>query len=115
MDIQFFLMMVAGHYLADFPLQTEFMASTKTRIFIEPAGFHALTAHAFTHGLVIGLLSHNFTFAVVVGTTHWIIDFVRSSEWLISKLSSTKPVQFNIHLDQVLHISVIALCAYFLV
>jgi hypothetical protein len=108
MDWQIFLTLVAGHYLADFGLQTQFMALSKAKVFLEPEGFHALTAHAAIHGLVAGLLSGSFEAALIVAVTHWFIDFGKASEWLMSKLSR-KGELYSINVDQFLHISVILL------
>lgn len=107
MDIQLLLTLLAGHYLADFGLQSRYMAESKKLIFIEAIGFHALTAHAFIHALIAGLLSSSFTVGAFVGITHWIID-MRASTWLNQKLGRKQDL-FGIHLDQLLHIAVIAL------
>lgn len=118
MDIQLLLMLWAGHYLADYSLQTSFMVEQKAKIFITRDGFHALTSHAFVHGLVIGLLAQNLTAGIVVGVTHWIIDFARSSEYLMSYLVKDNVVKkkrdklFGIHLDQALHLLVILIVVW---
>lgn len=108
MDVQLLLTLLAGHYLADFGLQTKHMVEKKGLVFIDPMGFHALTAHAFIHALLAGLLSGSFAAAVVVGVTHWLIDFGKASVWLQAQLKLKHP-PYGIHLDQLLHISVIAL------
>ena len=82
---EFFVALAAGHYLADFPLQTETIAKNKGKVFIESIGFHALTAHAAMHGLVAGLLAGWLGYewllpALIVGGTHWLIDFGKSWE-----------------------------------
>ncbi len=118
MDYQHLVLLWAGHYLADFSLQTRFMSEMKARIFIEDIGIHALTAHAFVHGLVIGLLAQNFAAGVAVGSTHWLIDFIRSSEYVqrvlikrgILKKKSDK--LFGIHADQALHLLVIVIVVW---
>lgn len=118
MDIKLLIILWAGHYLADFSLQTQFMSQTKGKIFIEPIGFHTLTGHAFVQGLVIGLLAQNYGAGLAVGVTHWIIDFFRSSEriieFLIKKkvLKQSKDKLFGIHIDQLLHLSVILLVVW---
>lgn len=107
----------AGHYLADFPLQPSFVAEKKGLVFIESIGFHCLTAHAFIQGLVAGLLSGRFWVGLVVGLSHWAIDFGKSSELLVN-LPHTKGARkgpqvsglYGINVDQALHFTVITLC-----
>jgi len=91
-------MLVAGHYLADFALQDDFMAKNKADASKTAMGFHVLTAHAAIQGLVAGLLSQNLTIGIIVAITHWIIDFGKAAKhW------------YGINVDQFLHISVILL------
>ena len=104
MDYQLFLTLLAGHYLADFALQTPFMAEAKRQVFTKSIGFHALTAHAFIHALIAGLLSGSLAVAVIVGVTHWIID-LRASKPLVKKLNKDTEL-FGINTDQALHIAV---------
>lgn len=118
MDYQLLMLLWAGHYLADFSLQTQFMSESKAKIFIKDIGIHALTSHAFVHGLVIGLMAKSFTVGLVVGCTHWLIDFMRSSEYMqafllrhgiIKKKADTL---FSIHVDQAMHLLVISIVVW---
>lgn len=109
MDFQLFLTLLAGHYLADFGLQTQYMVEKKALVFIDPMGFHTLTGHAFIHALIAGLLSDSFAAAVVVGVSHWLIDFGKSSVWLSKRLSSDKNGLYGIHADQALHVTILVL------
>ena len=70
MDIQLLFMMWAGHYVSDYPLQSAYMAERKAYAIATSDGTHALTAHAFIHGLVAGLITQNFAAALAVGITH---------------------------------------------
>ena len=102
MDIQLFLTLVAGHYLADYGLQSDFMVKQKENALKTAMGFHALMAHAAIQGLVAGLLSHNFTIGVIVAMTHWLIDLGRGAKgW------------YGINIDQLLHILVILFAVIF--
>lgn len=118
MDFQLLLILFAGHYLADYALQSRFMSENKKKVFIEPIGIHSLTAHASIHGLIIGLLSGSFSAGIFVAISHWLIDFVRSSDWLADKLVKSglidkkRPMLFGIHLDQFLHLLVILIVAW---
>lgn len=118
----------AGHYLADFPLQPAFVAEKKGLVFIESIGFHCLTAHASIHGLVAGLIAHQlgyvdwFTFGLIVGVTHWLIDFGKSSKLIDNKFPHTKGARnsyqtqglYGINVDQFLHLVVMTLCVWFI-
>jgi hypothetical protein len=94
MDWHLFFTLVAGHYLADFALQTQFMAEKKAKAFIEPIGFHVLMAHAAIHGL---------------------IDFGKASDLIDNRFPHTAGARkfgqthglYGIYLDQTLHILVL--------
>jgi Protein of unknown function (DUF3307) len=83
------------HAIADFPLQTEFLAINKNRHLVpkdtddgKPSSMwiHCLTAHALTHaGLVFFVLSPLIKAAALIAfiefVLHWIIDFVKCEGW----------------------------------
>lgn len=111
----------AGHYLADFPLQPAFVADNKKKILQESIGFHCLTAHAFIQGLVAGAITQNFGAGVFVGVTHWIIDFGKSCQLLDNRFPHTKGARvkniqtaglYGINVDQTLHFIVILIVAW---
>lgn len=117
------LALIAGHYLADFPLQTDIIAKNKGKVFRESIGFHCLTAHAAIHGLVAGVVSEALPVAVAVGVSHWLIDFGKSWEgwpenWRITNGARwagnpTARGLYGINVDQALHIGVLVLLAWF--
>lgn len=109
-SVELLIFLWAGHYLADFPLQPAFVAEKKGLVFIESIGFHCLTAHAFIHGLVAGMITQNFGVGLFVGLTHWIIDFGKSSQLLenfphtIGARSGPQTTGlYGINVDQTLH------------
>jgi hypothetical protein len=115
-------LLLAGHYLADFPLQPDFVAKMKSRVFFESIGFHCLTAHAMIHGLVaaavLAALGYPWLapFWIVAGT-HWVIDFGKAwdgwpDNWRITQGArwSGKPDArglYGINVDQALHVVVL--------
>jgi hypothetical protein len=115
--IELLVVLWAGHYLADFPLQPAFVAEKKGLVFIESIGFHCLTAHAFIHGLIAGVITQSFTAGLIVGATHWLIDFGKSSQLLDDRFphlpGARKGPQttglYGINVDQALHFLVILL------
>lgn len=122
------LLFWAGHYLADFPLQPAFVAEKKGLCFVESIGFHCLTAHAFIHGLTAFAIAsqlhnpHAILFGLIVGITHWLIDFGKSNVMLNDRFPHTKGARnqyqkvglYGINVDQALHFIVILLCVIFL-
>lgn len=115
MNIELLITLWAGHYLADFPLQPAFVAEKKGLAFIESIGFHCLTSHAFIHGLIAALIAGSFNIGLIVGITHWIIDFGKSSLLLDDRFPHTagarmgpqKTGLYGINIDQSLHLLVI--------
>ncbi len=124
MELQSLVIFWAGHYLADFPLQPHFMAKNKGLVFIESIGFHCLAAHAFIQGLVAGAIASAlgleswFLFGLIVGVTHWVIDFGKSSQLLDDRFPHTAGARmggqrfglYGINIDQALHLLVMTLC-----
>jgi len=100
--VELLLLLIAGHYLADFPLQGEFIAKMKGRP--EAMGWHCLTAHAMIQGLVVAVmvaaLGHAWVAAfLAVAVTHWLID--------LGKVRGL----YGINADQSLHILVLLIVA----
>ena len=91
----FYLM--AGHALADFPLQAGPMAieksrHSKTELQKQVPWHYWLTAHAFIHGGIVALVTNSLGFGLIETGLHWVIDFAKC-EGLT-----------NIHTDQALHV-----------
>lgn len=111
-----FAVLLAGHYLADFPLQSQHIAENKGKVFIEAIGFHCLTAHAAIHGLVAGYIA-GFWAGLIVAVTHWLIDFGKSWEgwpegWRITdgaRWAGNPDARglYGINVDQALHVAVL--------
>lgn len=121
MHWELFFTLLAGHYLADYALQTDHMAATKGKALVEAAGFHALTAHAAIHGLVAGVITHNFWAGLIVALSHWIIDFCKASVLLTDHLPHIRGARkhgqtvglYGINIDQTLHILVLLVIVMF--
>ncbi len=90
-----FFALAIGHAIADFPLQTEFLAINKNRNLVpkdtddgKPSSmwWHCLTAHSLTHaGLVFFILGPLVKGAAILAfiefIVHWLIDFVKCEGW----------------------------------
>lgn len=101
--IKLTFLLFCGHALADFALQSEFVAKNKNR--------HAqrdrilgdsdsteiiwpwlLGAHSLHHGLVVYLITQNAMISICETIVHAAIDFGKCERW------------FSFHTDQVLHL-----------
>ncbi len=101
--LQLFFALVIGHMVADYPLQTEFLAIGKNhRLPLDqiPGGLsgtrgvwiHCLTAHALIHGGTVWIITGSVILALCEVVLHWVIDFMKSAGWT------------NLHVDQLLHL-----------
>ena len=123
MNYELLLLLIGGHYLADFGLQTRHMAETKGKVFVTAAGFHNLTAHAAIHGFIAGLITQSMSAGLFVFITHWIIDFLKASVMLTDRFPHTSGARkdgqrsglYGLNIDQALHLSVLFVVALVIV
>jgi hypothetical protein len=96
-----FLALIGAHYVADFAMQNDYVATAKAKVHTSPDGIHALTGHAVHHAVasavLLGLLGLPWLIpALIVGATHWIIDYGKAVRgW------------YGYHADQSLHLLVV--------
>jgi hypothetical protein len=69
-------LLVAGHALADYPLQGEFLARAKNRLApVDGVPFYqALGAHAAIHGGIVGVVTGSFLLGLAEAAAHALID-----------------------------------------
>lgn len=102
-----FLMLASAHYLADYPLQGDFVARMKGQPNAD--GFHTLLAHAAIQGGLVGAVAAYrgddwLQVFLLVGITHYFIDLGKARfNW------------YGLHVDQALHMTVLAFVALTLV
>lgn len=102
--IELLFKLLCGHAIADFALQTDWIAKNKNRHMI-PAGYdpklhgpiqiiwpYVLTSHALIHGLMVYVATGSPILGVGETIAHWIIDFGKCEKW------------YGIHTDQGLHL-----------
>ncbi len=97
-----FFALLIGHMVADYSLQTEFLALGKNHRRPRPlpgalgetpgVWVHCLTAHSLIHAGAVWILTGSMILALIETVLHWIIDFVKSAGF------------GNLHVDQFLHI-----------
>jgi len=89
-------LLLAGHALADYPLQGDFLAKGKNRhtpIVLDLTLWpHCLTAHSLIHGAVVYLITGSVLLGLFETVAHWIIDFGKGEGW------------YGFHTDQGLHV-----------
>ena len=93
-------LLIAGHALGDFILQSEAMGSGKNRNdhvhtkqeSLFPVWYYWLSAHALVHGGIVFLITNNLLFGVIETLLHWMTDFAKCEGWI------------GMHQDQGIHI-----------
>ena len=94
--IEMILILIAAHYIADYPLQGDAIAVGKNRNVNKAhhgvPWFHWLTAHACTHAMAVGLMTGNVWLGLAEFIAHFIIDFGKCEKW------------FGLEVDQILHV-----------
>ena len=68
--------MIAGHFLGDYPLQGEFLATAKNRTSPIPGvpWYQALTAHAAIHGAIVAFATGIWQLFFAEAIAHFITD-----------------------------------------
>jgi hypothetical protein len=74
--LDIFALLVFAHFLADYPLQSDFLAKGKNRTMPIPGipFYHPLTAHAVIHGGFVGLITGTVWLGLAETVIHWITD-----------------------------------------
>lgn len=88
------LYLVVGHFLADYPLQGDFLATAKDRNSVLGKLFwrHALTAHSMIHAGFVFLITGSFLLAILEGMIHGTTDFLKCEK------------KISLNTDQAIHI-----------
>ncbi len=103
--IQIWFLLVLGHFVADYPLQSDFIAKGKNRFRpVDPSTIPpgqkpmtiwpwVLTAHAATHAAAVFIVTGSAILALAELISHWLIDYGKCAN------------RYGIHADQVAHIA----------
>lgn len=97
-------LLFCGHALADFSLQTEWIATNKNRHVrlrfppeqrakMQVIWPYLLTSHALMHGLMVWLITERLSLSLAETCIHWITDFGKCEGW------------YGFHADQIIHLS----------
>jgi hypothetical protein len=95
-----------AHAVADYALQSPWMASAKSRHAPTPEAYnptlhgprqtiwpYVLTSHALIHGAAVALATGSVALGVCETVAHWLIDFGKCERW------------YGIHVDQWFHLA----------
>ena len=74
--VETFALLIGAHFLADYPLQGDFLARGKNRTAPIPGipFWHPLAAHSAIHGLFVGLITGSLILALAEAIIHAITD-----------------------------------------
>lgn len=74
--IETLALLVFAHFLADYPLQGDFLAKGKNRVNPIPGipFWHCLTAHAVIHGGFVGIITGSAWLGLAETIVHWFTD-----------------------------------------
>lgn len=95
------LLLLAGHFIADFWMQSDALARMKNRHRkpeVPPGQTpqtiwpYALSAHASHHGVCVALATGSWTLGLAEMVAHAVVDFGKCENW------------YGIHVDQALHL-----------
>lgn len=77
-------LLIAAHFLADYPLQGDFLANGKNRKKPIPGipFYHPLTAHAAIHGGFVGVITGSLWLGLAETVIHWITDDAKCRGWI---------------------------------
>jgi hypothetical protein len=96
-------LLIAGHAIGDFAIQTDWVAYNKNRHMKENISRESqgkiefvwpwvLSAHALHHGLIVFLITQKIWLGVAETVVHWVTDYGKSENW------------YGFHTDQALHV-----------
>lgn len=80
------LLLIAGHFVADYPLQGDFLARGKNHraqtVYLGVPWWHCLTAHAAIHAGMVALLTGSVVLGMAELMIHWVTDYAKCEGWI---------------------------------
>lgn len=100
------IMLLFFHFIGDFPLQTELIATNKSKAVLP------LLKHCILYSLLFFVMG--FYFWLIILITHIIIDYISSRINLKLYHSNKRMFFVNLGLDQFIHTTILILAYYYL-
>ena len=103
-DLKIVLLLMAIHFVADFVLQSHWMADNKSKL------WHALGFHVFVYTSALALCTLDWRYAVINGVLHFWTDAITSR--ISSRLWQAKQVHYffvSVGFDQLIHTTTLLL------
>lgn len=95
-----FIYLLAAHYLADYPLQADFIAREKNKRLAKlNASTFILFLHCFIHAFLVYVITKSWLAFFIMLTSHYVIDLAKNNDMI------------DFMTDQLLHIVVIVMLA----
>lgn len=71
-----FITLLGWHFIADYPLQGDFLAKAKNRFapIMHVPWYQALGAHALIHGVGVAIITRSLTLGLIEAIAHMVID-----------------------------------------
>lgn len=103
--IPLLFLLIFGHFLADYPLQGEFLSKAKNRNTDVGKVFwkHALPAHAFIHAGFVAMFTGSLILAFAEFAVHGVTDFLKCEN------------KISLNVDQAIHIGCKVVWAFIVV
>lgn len=105
-----FIQLFVAHMIADYPLQTDWMAINKKN----PKNISGYI-HGIIHGILAGLLTGSIHIGLWTAFTHWVIDLRFIVNWIakIKGMNVNNPLYNMVMLltDQTLHVMIMFVLA----
>lgn len=92
--LSIFVYLIFAHFVADYPLQTDFLAKYKCRkeSLAKIPWYYVMAGHCGTHAFFVMMITGNCYLAIAEFIAHYIIDVLKCENLI------------DIHLDQFWHI-----------
>ena len=91
--LELFFLLLVGHAVADYAMQSDYIVAAKNRNDTERDGkqhwFWVLSAHCLINGGAVYLVTGSFLLALCETILHFFIDFSKNEKWISYEVDQT--------------------------